>query len=184
MVTTRKPRKKPDELTTPALRIAAAVDWERMKMLLSDKLRREPTDEEIDAGITANPIHSAAYQALLSRAKAMYELTKDENMVRYIFVSIVRDSKDTNFNAATSFSYLSFERMRRELEIPEGGYGYALWADGLEQGDLKRSLEYWLGFWADCIDAQDLKGILYAKHNLDLLGNAFFKPEEDSSGNK
>lgn len=77
--------------------------------------------------------------------------THNDAQVELVFRSILRQGR---WESIDWLSWDQYTLFRRALEVPDGAWTFALWADGLTAGSrLRRSADYWLGLWADSIEA-------------------------------
>ena len=108
------------------------------------------------------------FPALLERVGALLRGVKDPARVELVCLRIV-DEAGMRFSIWPWLSWGVFTRTTGMFDVPRDGWRYALVASRLPNGQLRDSIEHWLGAWQDCSAAGDQAGIGVARQRLDML---------------
>lgn len=111
------------------------------------------------------------YPSVLKRVKELCEATKDPDQVELVaLASLGLDGED--FVAWSSLAWNRFEFLRDQLDVPKGGWRYALFLELLDAGELRDSADYWYARWRDAAAVGDYSTVAHAKKMLDKLMEA------------
>ena len=112
------------------------------------------------------------YDGLVKRVGDLYRGAYGNSaMVQLVCLELCREC-GTEFTPVRDLTPLAFDYFRARLGVPDGAWGYALWADGLPSGKVSSSAEYWLGLWADADGAGEHDRVAVARSMLEKLMGA------------
>ena len=126
--------------------IVDSIYYETKVKLLCTQLGREPTKAEVEKFKPRGGAFASHIAAVEMVRRRMAEFGPDATELVALYGVRTRQG---DYDPLASLSILSFEWVRRELEVPDGAWGYALWAYKLEPGSRKASADYWLIRWKD-----------------------------------
>lgn len=109
---------------------------------------------------------ASAVKSVEHKIRGILNTVKDKDQAELIILSIVDDA-GFRFTAGW-LGWSQYEYARRYLDIPDGCWVYALWAENLESGRTKGSAEYWIGQWQDN-EELNIDKVDYARESLDIL---------------
>lgn len=113
-------------------------------------------------GITPN------YGALRKRVNDIIKEVEDIDEIELVLYTLIDDSHE-DFASWKDFNWLSYERSKESLEVPDGAWRFALWSYTLQNPKVRDSVNYWLGEWYDAAEDWDQEKIDNAKYKLELL---------------
>lgn len=109
---------------------------------------------------------ASAVKAVEHKIRGILNTVKDKDQAELVILAIVDDA-GFRFTAGW-LGWSQYEYARRYLAIPDGCWGYALWASGLEEGRARTSAEYWIGQWQDN-EELSIDKVDYARESLEIL---------------
>lgn len=92
-----------------------------------------------------------SFPAVLARIGSYAKACLDVDMTELLCLEAIRRGGD-EFSAVQHLAPLSLDMMRAGMEYASGSWEYALWAYGLEEGQVRQSADYWLGRWSDAVE--------------------------------
>jgi len=110
----------------------------------------------------------SVYPALVRRVRDWLRDSGDPAMVEMVLSRIAREL-GAGWNVSEATDPVAFDVVRRRLAVPDGAWGYALWASRRSRRDVRESAEHWLGVWRDAQEAGDEEGVRRARLMLDRL---------------
>jgi hypothetical protein len=133
-------------------RIVDSMYRELTSVALEKQLGRPPTAAEISKYKPRGGWFSSHIAAIELVKRRIKEFGEDATELVALYGARTRSGE---YDPLAALSILAFEVVRRDLEIPDGAWAYALWAYKLEGGPVKTSAEYWLTRWKDGEDLPD-----------------------------
>lgn len=165
MPVTRATSRKHPEI---ASKIADALYEEYMPLAFeNEKGRPAYSQREQEAWNKANR-SKFFFPAVIKRVADLLAETGDADMVWLVCLEAIRGT-GASFEAMKHLGPVMFDVVRSKLEIPDGAWRYALWADQCEDAKARASADYWLGVWADAAEAYEAAGQERAREMLDKL---------------
>lgn len=107
------------------------------------------------------------YPALRKKMNDITSEVSDMDEIELVCLTIIDDSID--FASWKNLAWTSYEYMRNSLEVPDGAWKFALWAYHLTNGQVRESINYWLGVWYDAVQSDEEYQRDRAKNQLDNL---------------
>lgn len=160
-----RPARKHPEM---ASKIAEALYEEFMPLAFeNEKGRPAFSPREQDAWNRANRT-KFFFPAVVKRVSDLMAETGDADMVWLVCLEAIRGT-GAQFEAMKHLGPVMFDVVRSRLQVPDGAWRYALWADQCDNPRAKWSAEYWLGEWADAEEAFDQARIERARSMLDKV---------------
>ena len=113
-----------------------------------DERAQAITDAVYERAKAAGHDLDSLYPATLKRVRELVEEVGDPDQVELVCLAVVR-LDGPRFVAYRSLTWGTYEWVRDTLDVPEGAWSYALWAEHLPEDELRDSAEYWLRRWYD-----------------------------------
>lgn len=151
-----------------ASKIAEGLYEEYMPLAFENEKGRKPFSPREQEAWNKAHRNRFFFPAVIKRVADLLGETGDADMVWLVCLEAIRGT-GASFEAMKHLGPVMFDVVRSRLEIPDGAWMYALWADQCEDAKAKRSAEHWLGFWSDSADAFDKAGMDRARTMLDKL---------------
>lgn len=106
------------------------------------------------------------YAATLKKVRELVDESGDPDMVETIVLQVVAQDRE-RFVAYRSLTLNTFEYFRDMMEVPAGGWGYALVMETTADPRVADTLDYWLRCWRDAELAQDEPAVWRARQKLE-----------------